>query len=170
VARLASEKAGSVMQMALWKHGAALIIAADTIVVAPDGRTVLGKPRDEAEARRMLGKLAGRTHTVLTGYCILAAAREMEPERIVRVVTSRVTMRKLDKSAIERYVASGEPMDKAGAYAAQGLGNALIDRISGSYTNVVGLPMTQLLQDLERKFELPLFGGVKPGSLRVGKP
>lgn len=157
VARLAREKAQSLMKDLLWEHGAAIVIAADTTVVAPNGKTILGKPVDEADARRMLKMLAGKTHTVHTGFCILSIAREMKPERVVRVVTTKVTMRKLTAADIEAYVKTREPMDKAGSYAAQGLGMALIERISGSYTNVVGLPLSQLLLDLERKFGFSLF-------------
>ncbi|OFZ20469.1 MAG: septum formation protein Maf [Bdellovibrionales bacterium GWB1_55_8] len=151
VARLAREKAKSLSDRVFNEHGNALIIAADTIVVSPKGK-VFNKPRDRAEAIRMLGVLAGNTHTVLTGYCILSAKRTH-----VRVISSRVRMRKLPRRDIERYVDSGEPMDKAGAYAAQGLGMALIERISGSYMNVVGLPVAQVLQDAENLFDFPLF-------------
>ncbi len=157
VVRLAREKAESVLMPALWEHGSALIIGADTTVVAPNGRTILGKPRDAREAEGMLKKLSGRTHTVLTGYCVLAGAREAEPERIERVVTSRVRMRKLSAAAIREYIKTGEPMDKAGAYAAQGLGMALIESITGSYANVVGLPVAQLLMDLEKRFGISPF-------------
>lgn len=160
VARLAREKAEAVMMDALREYGAALIIAADTTVVAPDGKTVLGKPRDAADARKMLKKLLGKTHTVLTGYCILAVAREMEPERLIRVVRSRVKMRPLSDEAILKYIATGEPMDKAGSYAAQGIGAALVESLRGSYTNVVGLPMSQLMTDLEKKFGVVAFSGL----------
>lgn len=153
VSRLAREKAASVARKL---QEPALVIAADTIVVAPDGKTVLGKPRSVAEARKMLRMLAGKAHTVLTGYCVLEGGK-LRPSRVVRVVVSRVKMRSLSKTDIERYVATGEPMDKAGSYAAQGLGMALIEELRGSYTNVVGLPMCQLLSDLEEKFGIPLF-------------
>lgn len=76
---------------------------------------------------------------------------------LTRVVTSRVKMRKLTSREIARYVKTGEPMDKAGSYAAQGVGMALIETIQGSYTNVVGLPMCQLIADLEKEFGIPLF-------------
>lgn len=158
VLRLAREKAEAVMPEALLEFGAALIIAADTIVVSPDGRHVLGKPRDRAEAVRMLGKLQGRVHSVLTGYCAMAVGREMKPEVIRRAVVSKVKIRALARDAIERYVDSGESMDKAGAYAAQGLGMGLIDSITGSYTNVVGLPVSQLVSDLENRFGVRFFG------------
>jgi septum formation protein len=157
VKRLARDKALSVAERALWEHGMGIIIAADTIVVAPGGRTILGKPASPRDAARMLKLLAGRTHTVHTGYCLLACARGERMDVTVRVVTSKVTMRKLTPAMIEQYVLTGEPMDKAGAYAAQGLGMGLIERISGSYTNVVGLPLAQLLADLEKKFGISVF-------------
>ena len=160
VARLAREKAEAVVALALREYGSALIIAADTTVVAPDGKKILGKPIDRADAVKMLSKLTGKVHTVLTGYCVLAVARETDPELLARVVTSRVKMRKLSPKMIAQYVESGEPMDKAGSYAAQGLGMALIERITGSYTNVVGLPIAQLLLDLERKFGISPFGDI----------
>lgn len=160
VKRLAREKALAVGPSILWKFGSGVIIAADTIVVAPNGRKLLGKPTDAEDARRMLRALSGKTHTVLTGYCILTVAREMKPQALVKVVSSKVKMRPLGEAAIDRYVSSGEPMDKAGAYAAQGLGMALIERISGSYANVVGLPVCQLLRDLEKKFGTDLFSWI----------
>lgn len=160
VSRLAREKAFSIGRKG-FRGGRAsrqLVIAADTIVVSPNGKRVLGKPRNEAEARKMLGLLAGKRHSVLTGYCILPVERDGSMGRsLTRVVTSRVKMRKLTPREIARYVKTGEPMDKAGSYAAQGVGMALIETIQGSYTNVVGLPMCQLIADLEKGFGIPLF-------------
>ncbi|MGZ6309765.1 MAG: Maf family protein, partial [Bdellovibrionota bacterium] len=109
------------------------------------------------DAKAMLKLLSGKTHTVLTGYCLLEAVSGGKSRRISRVISSRVKMRKLDAAAIARYVATGEPMDKAGSYGAQGLGMALIEEIRGSYTNVVGLPMAQILSDLEKSFGIPIF-------------
>jgi septum formation protein len=146
VARLAEEKAEVVAE-----GRDALVIAADTTVVSPDGKRILGKPVSRSDAERMLRGLSGRVHTVLTAYCITLGGTSL-----VRVVRSRVKMRKLSAVEVRRYVASGEPMDKAGSYAAQGLGMALIEEIRGSYTNVVGLPMAQLVSDLER-FGIELF-------------
>ncbi len=107
----------------------------------------------------MLARLGGNVHTVLTGYCLLhvPGPDKASTTTLVRVVRSRVRMRKLSPQAIRAYVATGEPMDKAGSYAAQGLGAGLIERISGSYTNVVGLPIAQLLADAEAAFGLKLF-------------
>ncbi|MDR3608467.1 MAG: Maf family protein [Oligoflexia bacterium] len=129
-----------------------IVVAADTIVVAPNGRQILGKPTSARDAEKMLNALSGRWHTVLTGYCIWR-----HDKKLVRVVTSKVKMRKLTKAQIRFYIGTGEPMDKAGSYAAQGLGMALVESIRGSYTNVVGLPMTQLLADLEQRFDIPFF-------------
>ena len=110
------------------------------------GGEVLGKPADEAAARRMLAMLSGATHTVITAFCIVNPARGVE---VVRHVSTAVTFRRLTDEWIARYVASGEPMDKAGAYAAQGVGASIIARIEGSYTNVVGLPLCETTLELE---------------------
>jgi septum formation protein len=161
VSRLSREKALSVARKGFQPGSASeqqLVIAADTIVVSPDGKKVLGKPRDVAEAHKMLRMLAGRKHSVFTGYCILPVSRDGKIGKAVsRVVISKVQMRKLSPREIESYVKTGEPMDKAGSYAAQGIGMSLIEGIQGSYTNVVGLPMCQLLADLEKSFGVPLF-------------
>jgi septum formation protein len=157
VARLALAKA----EAAAFRRGTHLVIAADTIVVAPGGKKVLGKPGTRAEAARMLRAIAGKTHTVLTGYCVMgsqAGARGGHQQSVVRVVRSLVKIRKLSSADVKAYLATGESMDKAGAYAAQGHGAALIEEIRGSYTNVVGLPVAQLARDLESLFGVPLFG------------
>jgi septum formation protein len=152
VKRLSQEKARAALASARPGAGRKLIVGADTTVVAPGGGRVLGKPADAADARRMLARLSGRVHEVLTGYTVLEARAGRETRAFSRVVSSRVSIRKLSRRAIERYVATGEPMDKAGSYAAQGAGMALVERLSGSYTNVVGLPMCQLIRDLEERF------------------
>ncbi|MEK6580399.1 MAG: Maf family protein [Bdellovibrionota bacterium] len=157
VKRLAKEKAESVIPLVLREYSAAVILSADTVVVEPGGKRIFGKPKDVADARKMLSKIAGKTHIVYTGYCIYETGRDIEPRFFTRAVTSKVKMRRLSKITIDRYIKSGEPMDKAGAYAAQGLGTALIERISGSYTNVVGLPISDIVQDLEIEFKIPLF-------------
>ena len=114
-----------------------VVVAADTIVVI-DGE-VLGKPADRRESAAMLGRLAGRTHEVLTGVAVAAGARVA-----VAMETTRVTFAPLDPERIAWYVATGEGDDKAGAYAAQGVGSRFIERIEGSYTNVVGLPVARV--------------------------
>jgi septum formation protein len=112
------------------------VLAADTLVVL-DGVS-LGKPADPDDARSMLRRLSGRRHQVITGVAVVDAARGAGRST---AVVSQVFMRELSPSEIEAYVASGEPDDKAGAYAIQGLGGRLVAALLGSYTNVVGLPL-----------------------------
>lgn len=138
VQRTARDKARAVAR----DHPAAWILAADTIVEI-DGQ-ILGKPRDEADGRRMLGLLSGRHHRVMTAFVVLGA--EHQVERLVeRLVTSTVRFKTLSEAQIGAYLASGEPADKAGAYAIQGQGRAFVAGMQGSYTNVVGLPMDEVL-------------------------
>ena len=118
-----------------------IIIGADTIVVR-DGE-ILGKPQTEEEAADMLRSLSGRQHSVLTGVAI----KRGDKERVFHV-TTRVIFRKLRPAEIEGYIASGEPMDKAGAYGIQGIGALWVEGIEGSYTNVVGLPVEKLYEEL----------------------
>jgi septum formation protein len=128
--RLALEKA----EAAAARRPRAWCLGADT-VVALDGR-VLGKPGSRAEARRMLRFLSGRTHRVVSGVALVGPGF-----RAARVVTTRVRFRRLGAAEIARYAASGEPDDRAGAYAAQGLGATLVAAIEGDWFNVVGLPL-----------------------------
>ena len=121
------------------------VLSADTIVVA-SGK-ILGKPKDPEDGARMLGELAGREHRVQTAVCLLRLRNDYRDEACV---TTRVWFRKLTRQEIAAYLRTGETGDKAGAYAAQGAGNLLIDRIVGSYTNVVGLPMTRVVEMLLR--------------------
>lgn len=121
-----------------------LFIGADTVVVIDDD--ILGKPGDEAEARAMLSRTRGRTHRVYTGICVCRG----EQYRTAHVVT-KVTFGNFSDDFIASYVATGEPMDKAGAYAAQGKGALLIEKLEGDYFNVVGLPLFALAQ-LLREF------------------
>lgn len=118
------------------------IVAADTIVWNEAG-AVLGKPRDAADARRMLEELSGRTHFVSTGVALVKG----EATRSF-VETTEVEFFELSESEIEDYVASGEPADKAGAYGIQGLGRMLVKGIRGDYYNVVGLPVARLVREL----------------------
>jgi septum formation protein len=115
-----------------------LVLGADTVVLAP-GRA-LGKPTSHEDAVRMLELLKGREHYVVTGFALLRAGRS-DPMLRVEAVATRVVMRDHSRSELERYVAHGEPMDKAGAYALQGLGGKLIERVDGCVRNVVGLPL-----------------------------
>jgi nucleoside triphosphate pyrophosphatase len=112
-----------------------IILAADTTVVL--GTEILGKPVDAADAIRMLTALAGRRHDVLTGVCIMRGGAVLALE----VASTGVCFRPMSAAEIADYVATGEPMDKAGAYAIQGIASRWIARIDGSYTNVVGLPV-----------------------------
>ena len=138
--RLAREKALAVARLRPQDH----VLGADTIVVV-DG-AILGKPRDAADAARMLRLLSGRTHEVITGVCLVKAGGS---EVVVSSETTRVTMNELSDAEIQAYVASGEPMDKAGAYAIQGMASRWIPRIEGDYSTVVGLPVA-LVYDLLR--------------------
>ena len=156
VKRLAVSKAHAAVAHALEKNSASLIIAADTTVVSPK-RQILEKPKSRSDAARMLRSISGATHEVLTAYAVLLCQVNGPLEIHSRVVKSKVRMRKLSPKAISRYLDRGESMDKAGAYAAQGAGMALIQSLSGSFTNVVGLPMEQLLSDLETHFGIPIF-------------
>lgn len=117
---------------------AAVVVSADTIVVRDGG--ILGKPVDADDAAAMLRSLSGRTHEVVTAFAAVAPGRE-----IVQAVTTSVTFRPLSDALIADYVATGEPMDKAGAYGIQGIGCKLVSGIQGSYTNVVGLPLVEVL-------------------------
>ncbi|HBL32154.1 MAG TPA: septum formation protein Maf [Acidobacteria bacterium] len=134
VLRLAEEKA-----VAAARPGE-VVLAADTTVVV--GGEILGKPVDEADARRMLGLLAGREHEVLTGVAVLEAAAEGGPgRRVAAVDRTLVRMAALTPEEIAWYAASGEPHDRAGAYAIQGLGALFVAAVTGNYSNVVGLPI-----------------------------
>ena len=138
VTRLAEAKARAVIDRA----GGRPVLGADTVVVC--GIDILGKPADAADARRMLRTLSGRTHVVMTGVCLIG------PRPVVEIATSAVEFATLTDREIYWYVASGEPSDKAGAYAIQGLASRFVTAISGSYTNVVGLPVA-LVYDLCKK-------------------
>jgi len=125
--------------------GAGPVLGVDTIVLADDD--LIGKPRDAGEARRMLGLLAGRKHQVVSGLCL----RTGEWEELHSVTTS-VTFRALAARDIDRYLAAGEWEGRAGAYAIQGLGASLVERIEGDYLNVVGLPAALLVRLLAEHF------------------
>jgi len=117
------------------------VLGADTVVVA--NATIMGKPRDRQQAIEMLQVLSGATHTVLTAVALVTE------DRLVRLNTSHVTFRTLSLSECEAYWESGEPLDKAGAYAIQGLGAAFITRLEGSYSGVMGLPLFETVDMLE---------------------
>ena len=127
-----------------------LVLGADTIVVA--GGEILGKPADSADAARMLRRLSGETHRVITGVCLARA-----PARVEALCheTTFVTFRRLDEEEIAEYVASGEPLDKAGAYGIQGLASIFITRVEGCYFNVVGLPVAMVYDLLKNHLRRP---------------
>lgn len=131
--RLAEEKARAV----LLKHPDSIVIGADTTVTS--NGELLGKPRDTADAERMLALLQGNTHEVTTSIAVLTTEKTLTAAE-----TTRVTFAAITPEQIARYIASGEPMDKAGAYAIQGIAAQWIPRIEGDYFNVVGLPLAAL--------------------------
>ena len=141
---------GYALRMALLKardvalgHPGSYVLGADTVVAIGD--FILGKPRDEADAQRMLAMLSGREHIVVTACVLVAPTGEIAWEQ---AGTSKVTFATLTEEAIAAYVATREPMDKAGGYAIQGLGAFMIARVEGSYTNVVGLPVSEVIKIL----------------------
>ena len=137
VRRLARAKA-----LAAWESREEIVLGADTTVVL--GSEVLEKPADAADARRMLRLLSARTHVVLTGICLKHASGE-----VVDVESTRVHMAGMSDVEIDEYIASGEPMDKAGAYAIQGRAAKFVDRIEGDYFNVMGLPVAMVYRHLK---------------------
>ena len=142
VLRLAQSKAKAV---AAQLQGNDVVLAADTIVALEDH--LLGKPQDAADAHNMLRQLAGRSHRVLTGVAVCHPGRGF---CLAEVEITEVFFEELTDQAIEHYIASGEPDDKAGAYAIQGLGAVFVKRIEGNYSNVVGLPLPLTCRLLRR--------------------
>lgn len=140
--RLASEKAEHVAKT----FPSSIVLGADTIVVLNDGGTerILGKPTDDADACSMLRALSGREHDVYTAYSIRAPG--LKKDNIVRTA---VRFQSITDEEIRRYVNTGEPKDKAGAYAIQGNGGMFVRSINGSYSNVVGLPVAEVYDDLK---------------------
>ncbi|MDD3313421.1 Maf family protein [Pseudodesulfovibrio sp.] len=118
------------------------VLGADTIVVL--GGEIMGKPKDQADALAMLTRLSGMTHQVVTGFCAILPGGEA----VTQSVCTDVDMRVSGEAELRSYIATGEPMDKAGAYAIQGVGTFLVTAIRGSYTNVVGLPVARVLETL----------------------
>jgi septum formation protein len=149
--RLAREKALSVFQ----GRAGDCVLGADTIVVV-DG-TILGKPRDADDAARMLRMLSGRTHAVITGVCVVNPVASgqwsgaSKTDLVTASETTLVTVCELSDNEIRDYVATGEPMDKAGAYAIQGIASRWIPRIEGDYSNVVGLPVALVYRMLRER-------------------
>ncbi len=140
VKTLSLEKARTVAR----KYPNAIIIAADTIGVLRG--KIIGKPFTSDEAEKMLQALSGKSHHVITGFTILDSESN---KRLTRTVETRVYIKKLSPTEIQNYVRTGEPLDKAGAYAIQGLGSLIVEKITGDYYNVMGLPLNVLGESLK---------------------
>ena len=167
VGRLAAEKAEAVRASLEAGVRDDLLVAADTIVWMGD--EALGKPSDASDAAAMLRELSGRTHHVSTGVCAMRLAPGGEPITETRFVeTTDVTFWELTEAEVAAYVATGEPLDKAGAYGIQGAGRMLVRRVDGDYPNVVGLPVARLVRELGRLMS----DGADPvaESIRLGGP
>ena len=139
---LARRKAQAVADRTAGEHW---FLGVDTVVVL--GERILGKPKDRDEAADFLRSLSGHWHQVISGYCLIHPSTR---QLFQRAVSTRVLFKHLEADEIEAYLATDEPWDKAGAYAVQGIGAFMVERLDGSYTNVVGLPMTELVGDLVR--------------------
>lgn len=140
-------------------------IGSDTIVVRD--ATILGKPRDARDAAAMLGSLSGRSHCVISGYAVID---RISGKEVADAVTTVVRFRKLTDQEIQGYIATGEPFGKAGAYAIQGIGACMIPAIEGSYTNVVGLPLCEVVETLERLGAVRLFASDHPLCAHLDPP
>ncbi len=149
VKRLSELKSKEVWRNFLSPKQSALVIAADTTVVNGAGE-ILGKPANSREAVEMVMSLQGRAHKVFTGYCILDIAKGEVKKCIVRAIETKVYIQPMTLSDARAYVSRGESQDKAGAYAAQGVGMTIIEKINGSYTNVVGLPVAEVMRDFKK--------------------
>jgi len=141
VMRAACDKAGDVAR----ENVASWVLGADTVVV--HGGRILGKPGDAEEALSVLQTLAGQKHLVHTGFCLMNGKDDV---LISRVVTTEAWFYPFSRDIAAAYVATGEPLDKAGAYGIQGSGGFLVERINGSYSNVVGLPLAEVVEELLR--------------------
>jgi septum formation protein len=139
VQRAAAEKASEVSR----SQPDAWVLGADTIVVHEGA--ILGKPVDASDALKLLMRLSGQMHTVLTGFCL---KREQENISVSRFFATEVYFSAFSEAIAAAYVATGEPLDKAGAYGIQGYGGALVKKINGSYSNVVGLPLAETIEEL----------------------
>ncbi len=147
VQQLALLKAASTAKKFL-KNKKAIIIAADTIVVLDS--KIIGKPKDEADAEKILASLSGREHEVYTGYCIM---RIRDAKTTCSSVRTKVKFRGLSDDMIKAYIKTGEPMDKAGAYGIQAKGALLVESIEGDYFNVVGFPVSEIAKTLRNEFD-----------------
>jgi len=138
--KISLEKAKAVAS----KHENAIVIAADTFIVF--GGQILGKPHTEKEARKMLEAISGESHSVITGFSIIDTGKN---KTLSKSVETKIYIRKLTSAEIDAYVKSKEPLDKAGAYAIQGLGAVFVEKIEGDYFNVIGLPLSALTEALK---------------------
>lgn len=134
------------------KNKDALIISADTVVYL-DGK-ILGKPKNDEDAEKMLSFLSGKCHSVFTGICVMDA-RTLKS--ICTAEETKVYFKELSQERIADYVKTGEPSDKAGAYAIQGMGSLLVQKVCGDFLNVIGLPVRKLCEVLEKEFEFDIF-------------
>ena len=148
VMRLAFEKGIDIAS----KHKSDLVISADTIVVLDN--TVLGKPKDEEEAKLMITNLSGRTHQVITGISLINLEND---KKVIDYVISNVKFKNLSEDDINDYIKTKESLDKAGAYGIQGYGALLVEEIQGDYFNIVGLPISKLSDLLKKHFNINLF-------------
>ena len=149
VQRNAREKAIAVNKMFSNEE---IILSADTIVVTKDDK-ILEKPADHDHAKSMLQMLSGNTHLVLSGYSLFQSNNEL----ITRVIETFVTFRNISNREIDAYIKTGEPFDKSGGYGIQGRAMGFIESVQGSYTNVMGLPLSQVLLDLENFSDIKTF-------------
>ena len=136
------------------RHKNSIIIAADTVGVMGD--RILGKPHTKNEARKMLREISGKSHLVITGFSIIDTTTD---KIVTRTVDTRVFIKKLTREEIDAYVKTGEPLDKAGAYAIQGMGAVMVEKIEGDYYNVMGLPLNALTEAL-KKFGIYVLGNI----------
>ncbi|MBR4173558.1 MAG: septum formation inhibitor Maf [Clostridia bacterium] len=134
------------------KNRNALIISADTVVCL-DGK-ILGKPKDEEDAKSMLRFLSGKCHSVFTGICVMDVKTL---KSVCAKEETKVYFKELSDAKIESYVKTKEPLDKAGAYAVQGLGGTLVEKTEGDFLNVIGLPASKLCEVLEKEFDFDIF-------------
>ena len=143
--KLAIKMALGKAEMVARKYPDALIIGADTFIIF--GKELLGKPHTAERAKQMLSKLCGRWHEIITGFVILDSK---SGKRVEKVVSTRVHLRSADKREISTYVKTGEPLQVAGGYAIQGGAGILVDAIEGDYWNIVGLPLSAVVQELKK--------------------
>ena len=141
VQRLACDKAAAIAK----KYPESWVLGADTIVVIDD--MILGKPKNKKQARQMMERLSGRFHKVFTGFAVVCKAAQLQKTKIIQ---TSVQFKKINQQEMEWYVSCSEPYDKAGGYAAQGRGACFIKSLRGSYTNVIGLPVCEVMEELEK--------------------